>query len=579
MANNKKLLPLCGAAAATSSWLATLALFGALSVGGCASPPLKKEAPAAMDEQQAQQAQTSLLIAAEMAFKNERVGEAAELYARAALTSADPQVAERATRIAVFARRYELAQQSAKRWLTLDPNALLARQALASSAIHSGDEASAFEQLQILLDGSQPAKERWQLVGQSLVGHGDSLVAKNVFVRLLELRSSGKDLDSLFAQSQLAQALGLTERANALADLAVQTHPKSERALIYRGQMKLEAQQVDAGLADYERATQILPDDRTLKIGYAALLSRYKRFAAADQVLSALPQDQDVLLARSAYADEGGDRAAALRHYRALAALKVENRADHAFALGQLAETLKLNAEALKWYAQVDLGENVGAARIRQAAVLNASSKPSEALALLKRLQTESEDPQIIESAWLLEAEMASERKDLNAEFSALDRGLAALSNSPRLLYARALKLVENKRLDDAERDFRRIIGLDPEAAYALNALGYTLADETTRYEEALGYIERALKLSPDEAAVIDSMGWVKFKLGKTDEALKYLARAHSLNQDPEISAHYGEVLIASGDREKGAEILRAAIKANPGNQRLLTTMTRLGVK
>lgn len=579
MANNERLIPLCGPTPSSSSWLLCLVFACSALMAGCASTSTPQATPTAATPQDAKEALMSEVMAAEMAFKEERLDAAAEGYVGAAMRSPDVQIADRATRIAVFAKRYELAQKAAKRWLELDPNALLARQALASAAIHEGNEAAALEQLQRLLDGTQPARERWQLVGQALVGHDASLLAKRLFTRLLEDPNAGTELDSRLAQSQLAAVLKMPERALVLADLAVNENPKSERALIFRGQMKLELEQIDAGLADYARASALLPDDRALKMGYAALLSKYQRAADADRVLAALPQDLEVLLTRAAYADEAGNRAAALGFYRQLVALKVDNRAEHAFALGQLAETLKLNDEALRWYGQVDLGENVGEARLRQAVVLNASERSKEALALLARLQTESEDPQIIEGAYLFEAEMANQKNDDRTEFATLDRGLAALSNSPRLLYARALKLVEAKRLDDAERDFRRLIGLDPEAAYALNALGYTLADETTRYDEAHTYISRALKLTPDEPAVLDSMGWVLFKQGKLEQSQAYLARAYALSKDAEIAAHYGEVLIANGKIDDGTKLLQDAFKANPKHDRLKNTMRRLGVQ
>jgi len=578
MANNEILNPLCGAKPLSSSAMRLSLLAAILGLSACASAPkVSHTAPATPAEQATpDDALMSEIMAAELALKEERNEEAAIAYSAAALRSPDVQVAERATRVAVFAKRYDLVQLGARRWLELDANAVLARQALASSAIHQGDEKAAFDQLKILLAGSAPSKERWQLVGQALVGHLESKHTQPVFERLLKDPAAGSDIDSRLSQAQLASVLGLPDRAQALADQAVAENPGSERALIFRGQMKLEREQIDAGLADYAAASALLPKDKTLKMGYAALLARYARFNEADSVLSKMVQDQDVLLARAAYAQEAKQTDKAIGFYRKLAALKVENRAEHAFKLGQLAESLQLNDEALAWYRQVDLGESVGEARIREAAVLNSSKRSLEALALLSRLQTESEDPQTIEAAYLLEAEIANQRKDDKAEFGTLDRGLAALSNSPRLLYARGLKLVEAGRLDDAERDFRRIIGLDPQAGYALNALGFSLADLTTRYTEARGYIERALKLTPDEPAVIDSMGWVEFKLGNTAKALEYLSRAYTMNPDPEIAAHYAEVLAASGDRAKSEQVLRDALSKTPDNEALKKTAQRL---
>lgn len=95
--------------------------------------------------------------------------------------------------------------------------------------------------------------------------------------------------------------------------------------------------------------------------------------------------------------------------------------------------------------------------------------------------------------------------------------------------------------------------------AQALNALGYTLADRTDRYQEALGYIEQALALLPDDAAVLDSMGWVQFRLGDFTKALEFLRRAYQLNPDPEIAAHLSEVLWAAGQRDEAKNLARVA--------------------
>jgi tetratricopeptide (TPR) repeat protein len=131
-------------------------------------------------------------------------------------------------------------------------------------------------------------------------------------------------------------------------------------------------------------------------------------------------------------------------------------------------------------------------------------------------------------------------------------------------------------RLDVLERDLQAIIEDDPDHADALNALGYTLADQTDRYQEALGYIERALALKPDNAAILDSMGWVLFRLGRNEEALEYLRRALDAGFDGEIAAHLGEVLWVTGDRKAAREVWQEALERDPDNEFVLETMERL---
>jgi tetratricopeptide (TPR) repeat protein len=158
------------------------------------------------------------------------------------------------------------------------------------------------------------------------------------------------------------------------------------------------------------------------------------------------------------------------------------------------------------------------------------------------------------------------------------DAALEALPDSHELLYARALNA---ERLDDlakAESDLQRIISADPDNAQALNALGYTLADRTQRYDEALGYIRRALELQPDAPEILDSMGWVQYRLGNYPEALNYLRRAVETMPDAEIAAHLGEVLWVSGDQGAARVVWEEALKKEPAHDALLRTMKQFGL-
>ena len=143
------------------------------------------------------------------------------------------------------------------------------------------------------------------------------------------------------------------------------------------------------------------------------------------------------------------------------------------------------------------------------------------------------------------------------------------------MLYARALIAEHLDRLDQAEADFRRVLAIDADNTRALNALGYTLADRTDRYQEALGYIEKAFAQAPDDPAVIDSMGWVLYRLGRFQEARDHLQKAYDMTQDSEIAAHLGEVMWAMGDREAARALWNEARKQSPGDPVLEETVRR----
>ena len=158
------------------------------------------------------------------------------------------------------------------------------------------------------------------------------------------------------------------------------------------------------------------------------------------------------------------------------------------------------------------------------------------------------------------------------------DASLEEVPGNSDLLYSRGMLADKLDRLDIVERDMREIISREPDNADALNALGYTLADRTDRYEEAYALIKRAIELKPDEPYIVDSMGWVLYRMGRHQEALEQLRRAMSINPDPEIAAHLGEVLWALGKQAEAREIWSTALEATPEDERLLDVIERFGL-
>ena len=145
----------------------------------------------------------------------------------------------------------------------------------------------------------------------------------------------------------------------------------------------------------------------------------------------------------------------------------------------------------------------------------------------------------------------------------------------PDLLYSRAMLAEKMDRLDVLEADLKAIIAEDENNATALNALGYTLADRTDRYEEAYAYVKRAYELSPNDFYILDSMGWVMYRLGRLDEAVEFLQKALELRNDPEIAAHLGEVLWVMGDKQAAEKVWETALKDTPTDDRLLKVIQR----
>ena len=210
---------------------------------------------------------------------------------------------------------------------------------------------------------------------------------------------------------------------------------------------------------------------------------------------------------------------------------------------------------------------------MRIARILARSGEVSRAREIIQQLRTQIGKESI--QLDLMEGEILSGIKHYQAAIDVFTRALEEHPDNPELLYARALVAVDIDRIDILERDLKSILERDPDHTEALNALGYTLADRTDRYQEAVGYIERALRLKPNNAAVLDSMGWVQYRLGNNRDALRYLWRAMELMPDSEIAAHLGEVLWQQGERKLARKVWDEALRKEPDSDYLLRVLER----
>jgi len=340
---------------------------------------------------------------------------------------------------------------------------------------------------------------------------------------------------ALLRASQLRESGKVTEARNALAALDVASRQNQDMRL--------------AVAAEYDA------------LGDARM--------AAD-VLSRGPQDTQSYSLRASLLAKADDTAALQQLYEQLQRDSSRPDPERRLLLGQTAEYLKRMDEALAWYRGVPGGPQRWQARLRAANVLHELKRDGEAFADLRKLQADAAvDPDARRDAYLLEADLRQKSGDANGEMDAFARGLGAFPDDGALLYARSLTWERRDDIARAEADLRKVLVAEPDNVAALNALGYTLADRTTRYGEALQLIDRARVAEPDNPAIIDSYGWVLYRLGRTREALVELRRAFTMQKDPEIAAHLGEVLWVSGDKAEARRVLDEARKLDPENRSL----------
>ena len=263
--------------------------------------------------------------------------------------------------------------------------------------------------------------------------------------------------------------------------------------------------------------------------------------AAVERVLAFGPQDVQTWGMRASLLAKQGDKAALSNLYNELSRQAAKPDPAQRLLLGKIAEYLKRYPEAVQWYHSVPGGDELSEARLRAANAQALAGRLPQALDEVHAIQSDAVvDDDVRRDAYLLEAELRQRGDDSAGELDALARGLAAYPDDNGLLYARALTWERRDDIPRAEADLRKILVTDPENVPALNALGYTLADRTGRLQEALELIDRARVAEPDNAAIVDSYGWVLYRLGRKDEALVQLRRAWTLartRRSPPMSA------------------------------------------
>lgn len=512
------------------------------------------------------------VFAGEVAGHHEDYSAAARYYLNAALASEDPELAERATQIALYAGDNELAREAVARLIEIAPESRRAHRTGVALAVEEGNAALARDHLSRVIEMSETAGAGWREAAQLLARSGDAGFALGVMGDMVA--EAGDVAAAWRARSQLASHFDRLDDAIAYAGRAIELAPENPDLKAWRGRLRLSDADYAGAAADLEEALGADPDNREAALNLAEALRRDGQYARAQAVLADLDQNPELVKTRAALALEDEDWELARQLYEQLLE-NPEYRDESHYFLGQLAELQEQYEEALDRYSRVKEEQFRLDARIRQAVVLAEMDRVDDAMEVLAGLK--SGDRAAAEEAFLAQGQILSDAGRTDAAFDAYEEGLNRLPESGRLLYARALLAAESGRLERAEADFRAIIEENPEDPLALNALGYTLADQTDRLQEARDLVARAYELAPDDAAIVDSMGWVQYRLGNHDEALEYLRRALDLQFDAEIAAHLGEVLWVTGEHEQAREVWEEALERMPDDSEVVRrTMERL---
>ena len=504
------------------------------------------------------------VLLGEIALKRGELDLAAEAYASAAQRTGDDGMFGRAVQVAVSAQQYDRALDLSERWVKANPESGAARHALVSVLSGLGRSAEI-----------TPHMER--LLALDVEGRPRNLM------HLPRLYASAKADAALAAARELvAPYLSLPEAQLSLANLARAAGEKAlaltavrEAARLRAGwpvTAYLEAQLQDSPVEAIEVWSRFLSETKDYEQAYVQRARLYvgeKKYSEArtdfESALALNPGSVDVTYALAILTLQLDDRLAAEKHFKSLEGREFGGKGLVNYQLGLLAQDRHDAAAAERHFAAVEAGEYYVAARAQRALILSRQGKLDEARKVLTdTVVSASSDRSRLAIA---ESQILREANQFEAALTVLEKALLAQPNEPDLLYDKAMLAERLKKLDVLEATLTRVIELRPDHPHAYNALGYSWAERNIRLVEARQLIVRALELAPRDPFILDSLGWVMFRLGEPKAALVHLEDAYRQRPDPEIAAHIGEVLWSLGRHEEARKIWAEARKKYPDNE------------
>jgi tetratricopeptide (TPR) repeat protein len=511
-----------------------------------------------------------MLMTAEIAGQRGQYDVALEGYMEAAKRVHDPRLTERAALIAMYMKDSNKTNEAVSLWLKDDPSNLSARKIAALSALKAEDKQKSVVQLEALLkqDPAGFEKTLFELAG-ALQKEGNVPFIYSVMDALAVKQP--KQASIYFIQSLLASDMKNKALAESKVEQALRLQPDWDRALILQAQLAVYAE-------DYPRAETLLknaalkyPDNPKFKKMLAQVLIKSAKYEEAGEVFETLigndPKDYESQFSLGLVHLQMDRDNKAEDIFRQLLD-QGEWKDQSSFYLGKIEEKRNNTENALTWFDKVTDGSFKFEAAVTSISLLVKDKQFDRAEQRLKTLPAKfpKQKPRIV----LIQAELYSQQKQYDKAYNYLTEELKNYPDQEELLYSRALMADRMGKLSIMEADLQKILAKSPNNVEALNALGYSLADKTTRYAEAETYLLHALRVKPDEAVILDSYGWLKYKMGNFPVALEYLQKAYDKQPENEIAAHLAEVLWVSGKKDEARKLFDKAIEDAPEDSFLL---------
>ena len=518
----------------------------------------------------------TMILAGEIAVQYGNIAVAASYMNEAAKLSNDPALSERSARLSVSAQELSGSIAAVERWSRNQPSNKEAQHLLAVLYMRKGREGDAIQVISSLIKGAKNSTDIFNVISSLLQKETNKAAGISLLEKIAKKHSSDKNAQLALAQlyikskkydqglkvleqllkqkptwnkaillkASILQDQGKTEDALNFLYSVIKAQPKSYFMRSAYARLLVDAKKFNPAIKEFEKLRKVKPNDNTTNFPLAMLYLQNKELKKSKVILKGVMKNS------SNIADS--------------------NKA--AYFIGQIEEEQRNFAEAIKSYQSIKKGEYYIDARVKSA-ILQSKNNLDKAIQHLQASNVRTLQQQL--KLLLAEAAILEDAKRYKEAMLLMEDALELNPHDADMLYSYAMVADKAGRIDIVEESLVQVIKQEPNNFHALNALGYMLADRTTRYNDALKYIKRALKLRPEDFYVLDSIGWVEYRLGNYQTAIKYLKKALSKKQDAEVSAHLGEVLWQSGKQQQAKKVWEKAKKLDPNHPILTKTIKR----
>ncbi|EDM46202.1 tetratricopeptide repeat protein [Marinobacter algicola] len=516
-----------------------------------------------------------LLLSGEIAAQRGRFDVTLVNYMKAAQQSRDLGVIERTMRIAQSLNADNAQQKLAALWLEVAPDNMQAHRISAIQAVKKNELETALGHMEKIMDlgGDADFDSLAAMAGNLPPEQQQELL--DLYQQLEQRHPDNPELQ--YSIALLLKVTGEPQQALAKLEPLLDSKPDFQPALILKGDLLYQTNQKQQALDHLRANTRQFPDNRQMGTLYGRMLIGEGELQTAQnefrRLVNRFPDVPGLRLSYALVALENDQIALAKEELTRL--IEQGHHSDEAhYYLGRIADEENENEQAIGYYRNVEKGNYFFPALARASELMAEQGELDEALADIREIRKNNPDQD--ENFRLLEINLLLDRDHDERALQAANEALKSFPGNVRIRYARAMLLDSMDKPEQAEADLRTIIEEQPDNAVALNALGYILTTRTDRLDEARDYIERALAIDPENPAILDSMGWVLYLQGNTDESLSYLSRAWEAYADPEVAAHYGEALWQTGNQEQARSIWREGFEQDPDHPILTETVERL---